>query len=70
MSDVIIRGFIKETNEAIERQTRKVVSGGLSGFDEYREVCGEIRGYKRSLENFLAVVKKYKTEDNDDSEAG
>jgi len=36
--------LIDQASEKIERLTEHLVSGGASSFDEYRFICGEIKG--------------------------
>lgn len=59
----LVEEFVRETEEAIAKVTRSLVSGGAKSHEEYKQKCGEIRAYERSIDNMLNIYMRVASED-------
>jgi hypothetical protein len=54
---------LKEIEERRDVLAQTVVSGAAKDFDEYRGMCGEIRGLSFAYNNIIDLQKKLEQED-------
>jgi hypothetical protein len=54
---------LKEIEERRDVLAQTVVSGAAKDFDEYRNLCGEIRGLSFAFNHIIDLQKKLQEED-------
>lgn len=60
MYDDILRGYDREMKDAIEVRQEKVANGQCANFEEYKQICGELRGLAMARDTLKALLDKLK----------
>jgi len=60
--------FEHEMREKMDTMAGKIASGQCKTYEEYRALCGELKGMRRTVEAFSEVYEKYITTDEDDED--
>lgn len=65
MDPKLMELMIRKLNDQIEDRLRFLGSGGCKSFDEYKEVCGAIRGLQTAQMEINDLVRKVKELEDD-----
>lgn len=63
MSEGVIKEFTDVTQEEIRKIERNLAAGTIKDMAEYKGKCGEVRAYKRSIDNLKVIAERYFKED-------
>ena len=63
MARTVFDVLTDEYNEKIEQLKEFLASGGAKSFDEYRSICGEIKGLFTALSRMQDLQRKMETQD-------
>ena len=65
MDPKLMELMIRKLNDQIEDRLRFLGSGGCKSYDEYKEVCGAIRGLQTAQMEINDLVRKVKELEDD-----
>lgn len=65
MDPKLMELMIKKLDDQVNDRLRFLGSGGCKSYDEYREVCGAIRGLQTAQMEINDLVRKLKEIDDD-----
>ena len=63
MARTVFDVLTDEYNEKIEQLKEFLASGGAKSFDQYRSICGEIKGLFTALSRMQDLQRKMETQD-------
>lgn len=63
MARTVFDVLTDEYNEKIDQLKEFLASGGAKSFDEYRSMCGEIKGLFTALSRMQDLQRKMETQD-------
>ena len=63
MARTVFDVLTDEYNEKIDQLKEFLASGGAKSFDEYRSLCGEIKGLFTALSRMQDLQRKMETQD-------
>ena len=63
MARTVFDVLTDEYNEKIDQLKEILASGGAKSFDEYRSMCGEIKGLFTALSRMQDLQRKMETQD-------